>query len=204
MKIDHILSIPPYISTSWKHVTSLHLEEQSLIITLESGKHITVPGLEGELMEAIFAAHRRYLEKQEKVPLPTGHFSLELFAIDNELPQLPAEVLDKIGQLAQTMGIDDSSFLPHPEADCNCMRCQIAHTLQQTVLSQKAAAEEEEIVSDADLQFSSWRISQQQENLYLVINPLEDAEQYQVHLSNPIGCTCGEKHCEHIRAVLNT
>ncbi len=75
MKINSkILSIPPYISTSWKNIASLHIETQQpmliLVVTLLSGVRIEVPDLESTMMEAIFAAHTRFLEQEEKVRPP--------------------------------------------------------------------------------------------------------------------------------------
>ena len=40
--------------------------------------------------------------------------------------------------------------------------------------------------------------------LIVVTNPLDANEHYNVFLGDPIGCTCGQKNCEHIRAVLNS
>ncbi len=242
MKISpKILSIPPYISTSWKNIASLHLENQSeedvLIITLHSGARIEVPQLESSLIETIFAAHIHYLELEEKavvskpsskapLNLPngnTGHFSLEFLALSNpatdfngfsalehdpsqsDSPKLPEDILDKIGQIALSMGIEDPAAFPQPEEHCNCMRCQIAQAIQSSIHPKEEPQEEpEEIVSDEDLKFTTWNVFQKEDNLYLVTNPLENTEQYQVHLSNPIGCTCGHHQCEHVRAVLNT
>ena len=62
----------------------------------------------------------------------------------------------------------------------------------------------EEIVSDEDLAFRDWEIKQTTDEKYQVTNPLDANEQYNVFLGNPLGCTCGEKNCEHIRAVLST
>ena len=243
MKISpQILSIPPYISTSWKNIASLHLENQSgedvLVITLHSGARIEVPQLEVSLIETIFLAHIQYLELEEKpvvnkpvskvpfgAPPSMGHFSLELLALDGSAadlngfsalahdpaqansPKLPGDILSKISQIAQSMGIDDPQAFPAPESNCNCMRCQIAEAIQNSIrpkIEEVAQEETEEIVSDEELKFNTWNISQKEDKLYIVTNPLENTEQYQVHLGNPIGCTCGHDHCEHIRAVLNT
>jgi len=244
MKISpKILSIPPYISTSWKNIASLHLENQSnedvLIITLHSGARIEIPRLEPSLIETLFVAHIHYLELEEKsvvnksssktpYSLPAkkeGHFSLEFFALDNppadlnefsallhdpsqaNSPKLPEDILEKIAQIARAMGMDDPSAFPPPEENCHCMRCQIAEAIQNTLRPKEEIASEgepEELISDADLQFSTWRVSQKEEKLYIVTNPLENTEEYQVHLGDPIGCTCGHDRCEHIRAVLNT
>ena len=62
----------------------------------------------------------------------------------------------------------------------------------------------EEIVSDEELRFKTWEISQTNDKLYLVSNPIDANEHYSVYLGEPVGCTCGEKHCDHIRAVLSS
>ena len=63
---------------------------------------------------------------------------------------------------------------------------------------------QEEEVSREDLQFREWDIEQTSEKVYVVTNPLDKEEKYQIHLGKPIGCTCGSAHCDHIRAVLES
>ncbi len=234
MNINHkILSIPPYISTSWKNIASLHLEPHAagdvLIVTLLSGAKIEVPHLDPQLIKPIFTAHAHYLELEEKVaqtksspkfpsigeqfviklPLPSQIAELEGFPSllhhDPEQanhPDLPQEVLEKISEITRAMGVQDKEALPKAEEHCNCMRCQIARSMQKG--AGELVIQEEEIVSDADLTFKTWDVSQEEERMYLVTNPLETKEQYHVHLGNPIGCTCGQTHCEHIHAVLKS
>jgi hypothetical protein len=239
MKITpQILSIPPYISASWKNIASLHVEDQHLslllIVTLLSGARIEVPHLEPPMIEVIFAAHARFLEQDEKpvpfkvpprapfnfatgneqvlsmeIPFKNGLADMEGFGTllqhnpeQANSPDLPGDVLEKITLLSRSMGIDDPAAVPKPEPHCNCMRCQIARAMQAGVDSEKE--EPEEVVSDEDLKFRTWDVAPANDKLYIVTNPLEGKEQYNVYLGDPIGCTCGESHCEHIRAVLNT
>ena len=61
----------------------------------------------------------------------------------------------------------------------------------------------EEVTID-DLRFREWDIKQTGDKLYTVANPLHAEEHYTVFLGSPIGCTCGEQNCQHIRAVLNS
>ena len=243
MKINtKILSIPPYISTSWKNISSLHVENQSsmlvLIVTLISGVRIEIPHLQSAALEEIFATHARTMEQEEKpaqskLPLktpfsfPGGHEQiLSLgFPIRNGLtnieslgsllqhnpdqansPDMPPDILQKIAQLSKTLGIEDPNAIPKPEPHCNCMHCQIAKALQVGLGNeeQEKKEDEEEIVSDEELKFRTWDVAQAGEKLYIVTNPIDDKEHYNVYLGQPIGCTCGEAHCEHIRAVLNT
>jgi hypothetical protein len=234
MNINHkILSIPPYISTSWKNIASLHLEPHSagdvLIITLLSGAKIEVPHLAPQLIEPIFTAHAHYLELEEKMiqtkssskipsigeqfviklPLPSQIAELEGFPTllhhnpeQANHPDLPHEVLEKISEITHSMGVEDPEALPKPEDNCNCMRCQIARSMQKGAGT--IQEEPEEIVSDADLTFKTWDVCQKEDRVYLVTNPLETKEQYQVHLGDPVGCTCGHTRCEHIHAVLKS
>lgn len=247
MKINsQVLSIPPYISTAWKNIASLHVENQHssliLVVTLLNGVRIEVPNLEQPMLEAIFAAHERHLELDDKAaqtkPIPRAPInfpvaseqqliSLELPIRGGSLgiegmgtllqhnpeqadhPDLPAEVLDKIAQLSKSMGLTDPQTMPKPEPHCNCMRCQIARAMlagasQEDADAQNSHAEHEEIVTDEELTFKTWDIAQTNDKLYVVTNPLDDKEQYNVYLGEPIGCTCGKNQCEHIRAVLKT
>ena len=100
--------------------------------------------------------------------------------------------------------------MPAAEPHCNCMYCQIARAFsdKESLVDQDTVNPEiEEAVSDVELTFrEDWIINPESsnKNLYLVINPSDEAEKYTVFLGKPIGCTCGEKNCEHIRAVLNS
>lgn len=239
MKLNaKILSIPPYISTSWKNIASLHVENHSgliLVVTLLSGVRIEVPDLEPTIIESIFAAHAHYLEQEEKTALvqpktpirtPLGFLGqdqmLSFEILKNGLggmeqfgtllqhnpeqadsPDLPSDILQKIASLSKNLKINDPDSVPKPEPHCNCLRCQIARALQ-TGLTGGAAENEEELVTDEDLKFKTWDIVQTGDKLYAVTNPLDAKEHYSVFLGEPIGCTCGENHCVHVQAVLNT
>lgn len=66
MKINKkILNLPPYISTSWANVESLHMEHTSLIISLCSGESVSIPEIKPELLEAIFEAHAAFIEAED-------------------------------------------------------------------------------------------------------------------------------------------
>src|ERR1700722_19429502 len=76
MKINEkILSLPPYISTSWKNIVSLQVENKPsglvLAIELVTGSRIEVPHLDRPTLEKIFVAHAQFLEHesgQKKAP----------------------------------------------------------------------------------------------------------------------------------------
>jgi hypothetical protein len=246
MKITStILSIPPYISTSWKNITSLHVEMQGssplLIATLVNGNQITIPHLDPALIESIFAAHSKYLEleqnslsnifpsnKRPTNPFPSSEKGATTLSVpmefpfnpenmgavlqhnpeDADAPDLPPPLLDKIASLSKTVGIADPNTIPKPEPHCNCNYCQIAKALhagfEEPATPDSLTDESEEAVSEEDLTFRSWDINQTSEKLFIVQNPLDSKEHYSVYLGEPVGCTCGQKHCEHIRAVLNS
>lgn len=218
MKITpNILSIPPYLSTSWDNILSMHAQKQDaalqLTVILKDGTKTAVPNLDEASVRAIFEAHTHYAENPKNqpetslmsFPLKLDGSLVEHFASSLQhnqelanLPPLPEEVLKKITAFAQSMGTEDFSALSKPEPHCNCVYCQVARAL--TGLEE----EEEELVLDEDLRFKEWEIEQTSEKLYSLTNPLDTAEHYNVFLGNPIGCTCGKKNCEHIRAVLST
>jgi hypothetical protein len=246
MRINHkILSVPPYISTSWKNITSLHCEYKDsmlvLIVGLNNGSRIEIPHLESPVIEAIFAAHSKFLEQEHagipqktppapqstpQTPVPNnsplsglgipllqiGAAGIENFGSvlqhNPELsnaPDLPKEMLNKIASISKAVGIDDPNLIPKPEPHCNCFHCQISRAIQSSNDEEQISAEpEEEVVSDEDLKFRLWDVAQTSDQLFLVSNPMDSKEHYSVFLGEPIGCTCGEKNCEHIRAVLNS
>ena len=234
MKINHIiLNIPPFISTSWKNIISLHVEDSKLVILLKTKDKIVIPNLEGKILEQIFAAHSKFIEEEAKpnnipnqfnnnpfsgmksIPAmkigPSGIESLSGALAHNpeqkNAPDLPPEMIEKITAISKVIGVEDKNAMPKPEPHCNCFHCQIAKALQKTSGNENFPnnlVSEEDIVSEEDLKFRSWDIKQVGENLYTVVNPLDLKEQYNVFLGKPIGCTCGEKNCEHLRAVLNS
>jgi hypothetical protein len=120
----------------------------------------------------------------------------------SNMPDLPQEILNKIKSLSQFLSKEDAEFLPKAEPHCNCMHCQLARAISSE--KESNAIEEEEVISEEDLRFRSWDIEQSGDKLYTVKNPLDHQEQYNVYLGDPIGCTCGQKNCEHLKAVLNT
>jgi len=114
-------------------------------------------------------------------------------------PDMPPEVLEKASEMAKlVMGGDLGSF-PKPEPHCNCMHCQLARAIHDISKIEKI---EEEPVSDKDLTFRTWDIKESGEKMFIVTNPLDPKEQYTVYLGKPVGCTCGQSDCEHIKAVL--
>lgn len=244
MKITRqILSIPPYISTAWDNISSLHILQDSvtlaktLVISLKNSTTVSIPHLTDTLLQDIFKMHEESMEKQTPAPTPqfknqhpfsNGNSNVLTFGLPLNLsdvesmeglgnffqhsieqaqsPDLPPEMLQKITSVSKMMGLDKhAEQLPKAEPHCNCPHCQIARALHQTPAKENSSIkQEEEIVSDADLTFRDWDIKEIGKNLYEVTSPLEPTQRYQVFLDTPIGCTCGEKNCEHIKAVLSS
>lgn len=64
MKINNkILSIPPHISTSWKNVRAIHTRGNIVIVHLNDGETINIPGLSPEIIQHIFASHASFIEE---------------------------------------------------------------------------------------------------------------------------------------------
>lgn len=230
MRINpRILSIPPYISTSWKNVASLHVVDHALVITLTNGSRLEVPNLEPPILQIIFTTHAKYMEQELAVrPMMPQLLSEQLFTLEfplkfgdgrdpfggalqhnpeqANLPNLPKELLNKISSLTKPLGISDPDALPQPEPHCNCPHCQILKSMhgafEEAAIDVQPQAEE--LVSAEDLTFRDWEIQQTADKLFLVTNPLDTKEHYSVFLGEPLGCTCGQKHCDHIRAVLKS
>jgi hypothetical protein len=64
---EKMLIIPPYISTNWSRVGSLHMEGATLVITLNEGSTVHIPGLDQEILNSIFHHHSQFLEKSETI-----------------------------------------------------------------------------------------------------------------------------------------
>jgi hypothetical protein len=217
---DKVLSLPPYISTSWKNIVSLRVENRSfghvLLIELITGSKVEIPNLDPQLLEAIFSAHARFIEQEGQlakaaalqsfsfpIPIPLEGLAstLQHNPEQADTPPLPPEILDKLTSLKGTLPLD-LPLLPKSEPHCNCPYCQIVRALSQQEEAPPPPVEES--VSDEDLKFRTWDIKLEDEKLYSVSNPLDPKEHYHVFLGDPLGCTCGNKNCEHIQAVLRT
>lgn len=237
-----ILSIPPYISTSWKNINIVHVKEidgQSvLVVVLHNGTIIEIPNLDAELITQVFTTHLTHVEQDPKEPqiesfkqydprkdsnmaplsfgIPfqmsggEGMENVSSFLQHNsqqsDAPQMPPEVIEKITSITKALGMDmEQMNIPKAEPHCNCPYCQIAraiHDGNETLTTENEVIEEE--ISEDDLRFRDWDITQEGDKIYIVTNPLNTNEHYQVFLGTPIGCTCGQKNCEHVRTVLNS
>lgn len=217
---DKILSLPPYISTSWKNIVSIHVETRPyghvLLIELVTGSKVEVPNLDAKLMEKIFSMHALVLEKEGN-PIATQTFAIPLpFPIEGltptlqhnpeqaDTPPLPPEILEKIQSLKGILP-EDLTSMQKAEPHCNCPYCQITRAITGSLLEAETSPPQiEEEVTAADLTFRDWDIQQENDQIYSVTNPLDKKEHYNVFLGDPVGCTCGSKNCEHIQAVLRS
>lgn len=137
--------------------------------------------------------------------LPGGIEGIEMAFQHNpsnaHVPDVPPEVLEKILGMTKLMNSNDLGEFPRPEPHCNCMHCQIARAIHG-IEKKSDVPEIEEPVMDEELTFKSWDIEQNGEKLFTVSDPLNPKEKYSVYLGSPLGCTCGQQNCEHIKAVL--
>ena len=219
MKVtDKMLSLPPYISTSWKNIISLQVDSRPygpvLVIELMTGNKVEVPNLDVKTIEKIFSTHAEVMDQEansSKTALQSFAFPLPIIEgipslLQHNLeqantPPLPPEMLEKITLMTKGLIPDDLTNLPKPEPHCNCPHCQIMRALSGTT---EIPPSIEEDVSDEDLKFRTWDIKQEGEKLFSVTNPLDQKEHYTVFLGEPIGCTCGNNNCVHIQTVLRS
>lgn len=205
-----------------------------LVLHLSNGKVVKIPHLDSSIIDIAFAAHMRYLESakpQEAQARHSGGIIQTLFGLSpdqlsafpfkigignaeglemafqhnpsqSNAPLLPPEIIEKIASIAKTLTNGDLSGFPKPEPHCNCMHCQVARAIHH--LSSTESQGDEELITEEDLCFRTWEVRQVGEKLYMATNPLDPREQYNVYLGSPVGCTCGQAHCEHIKAVLSS
>lgn len=228
---DKFFSFPPFLSTAWAHVTALSINRQgNIAVHMNSGESISLPELSQEEMELIYRAHANFLENQvlnepifrhKKLPpsikermesdFPVRFSFGTLDGIGSAMqhnpaqknaPNLPEEMLSKITEVSRILAPDDPDLIPKAEPHCNCYHCQIARAL--TLSHEQVIENHIEDVPIEELQFNQWQITETGDNQFNVINKLDELENYNVHLGNPIGCTCGKSNCEHILAVLKS
>ncbi|MCH9620620.1 MAG: hypothetical protein S4CHLAM20_00200 [Chlamydiia bacterium] len=225
MKInEQILSIPPYISTSWDNVASLHINTSGeLEVNMHDGSKIKILNLSADVIEKIFDCHAKSIEEspekliQDSLGLNLGNSGMVLSGMENftgmmqhdpnqsDAPNLPNEILDKIKEMGKVIGIDAETFnIPEGEPHCNCPYCQISRAIHGVDSEERLDEMSDEEVSKEELTFREWDINQKNEKLYEVSNPFNQNEKYSVYLGDPIGCTCGKNNCEHILAVLKS
>jgi hypothetical protein len=200
-----LLSIPPFISTSWKDVELLLSDGQhTLNIYLKNGTLVKISHLLKEQLDLIFNVHQEILLTQAQdlaAPLIDPlffQFSGPFLEHDPELSDanpLPDEVKARLQSLLEGLPKIDSAKLPQPILGCNCPHCQL-----MTLIN--VPKNEEEYVDDEELKFASWDVNQLSDHLFKLTHPYDETDIYYVSLESPISCTCGEKNCEHIEHIL--
>lgn len=210
------LSISPYISTTWGNISAIYTEKGSssfdiLVVVLKDQSKVEIPGLGPEILQEIFDSHSKFVSTEglfskgswmdSPFTLSTviregmGELSFQQEPHQKDLPPLPVEALRKFLSIAKVFGFEEASVAP--KENCECIFCQMARAADHD----QGKLEE---VSDEDLRFKDWEIQQTDQKLYRVTHPLDQNEYYDVFLGDPIGCTCGSKSCEHIKAVLSS
>jgi hypothetical protein len=225
-----ILSLPPYISTSWSNIKTLRVEGTVLNIDISNGETIRIPDLSPELIESIFNGHAAFAEQSHEAgPGRSNAVSQSLFGNEDmsfrfgfsgidglgtalqhnpsqmNAPDIPPEVLEKIAAIAKVIAPADADVIPKAEPHCNCMHCQISRAIHKELDAnevQEPEAVSDEEIKEEDLTFCQWDIEQSGQDLFTVSNRLDSHEKYSVYLGHPVGCTCGKENCEHIVAVL--
>ena len=228
---NKVLCLPPYLSTSWKMVSSIQVIKEGdspiLKIILTDGHSAQIPNVPREVIDHIFACHATHLEEADgnlsqlsskegnflDIPLQFGTNGFQGFGPlqhnpeQANAPDMPPELLNKISQVTEAfsgaLGIEAAPvILPEAQPNCNCVHCQIVRAMKGQ--AKEEPLELEEAVSEEDLKFKEFDVEEKGEKLYQVTNPLDQTESFQVFLGSPIGCTCGKQNCDHIKAVLNS
>ncbi|MCB1118544.1 MAG: hypothetical protein KDK65_01145 [Chlamydiia bacterium] len=227
-QFEKFFNLPPHLVTQWDDIKALYIKDNTLHVALHEGETILIPHLNQEMVEQIFIAYGKHMNEEAeqshslleaiKLPFPGGFFGAEIgidlpFKVSEgfqsivhhdpkgtKAPDLPKELLDKLSRMAQMMLAHNPQAFSKAEADCNCFHCQIARELVQQTL-------DAEDVHEEDLHFApEWDVTpiDHDEKRYRVASRLNPDQSYQVHLGNPIGCTCGKNNCEHIIAALKS
>ncbi len=122
-----------------------------------------------------------------------------------ELPPLPQDMAERMKVLSNIIPKEDLEAMNPPIEGCNCLYCQIQRIIRnESSKTFETSPHEEDAVDDKELEFSEWQVTSIGDKLYSVVNKLDTNEEYRVFLGEPMGCTCGRPHCEHIVAVLRS
>lgn len=223
---DKVVSIPPYLSTSWSAVAHIRSVGDRLVFTMKDGEAVSIPGFTDGLKKQVFDCHIHFLEGELRLP-PKNMMMMPMPPVDilkinlqnpdfanmmqhngdqRNMPPMPPDVLDKITKMLKVIGPNDPEMFPKAEPHCNCPYCQIARILhdmkpEEAVIEQAPA---EEVVTDEELTFSQYLIESAGEKLFHVTDKLFPTEKFTVFLGEPVGCTCGKSGCEHLIAVLKS
>jgi hypothetical protein len=124
-----------------------------------------------------------------------------------DAPDIPAEILKKIGAIVKIVASDEAVPGPSAVQNCNCPHCQITRAITGDTLQDEDFnfLESTGITQEANQEVSNepWHIQQTGENLFKVVDR-SNLTEFNVFLGHPVGCTCGKEGCEHILAVLKS
>ena len=140
------------------------------------------------------------------IGMPQGNIGmLHHMSEHSRTPDLPKEILAKIASVVRALGPLNEEVNPKAEPHCNCMYCQVMREVQGGNRSKElsGAVTAEEVVEEKDLHFEQWTIQEMGTHLYTVTNKLNHQESYSVSLDSAT-CSCGERHCEHLKAALRS
>ena len=196
---------------------------------LKDGTECSIPNLSQEIIDQIFSHH---IESVESAPAPKEDISvvigtgfkdivgmlsklgaspsgslgkmLEHDPDNADLPDLPTEMIEKIQIMLSVIPKEDLMEMPEAVPGCNCMYCQINRLLHQEEGDHTQIVDEGEPVEETELEFTEWLVENVEDKIFKVTNKLDPHEEYRVFLGDPVGCTCGKPHCEHILAVLRS
>lgn len=77
---DKVVSIPPYLSTSWNAVAHIRTIGDRLVFTMKDGESVSIPGFSDALIKQVFESHIHYLEGDLfKAPKKENMVNLKLF-----------------------------------------------------------------------------------------------------------------------------
>jgi hypothetical protein len=229
---EKLISIPPYVSTTWAQVSALQTIDNQLHILLKGGQKVVIPDLTAEQIDEIFKHHTAFLERgisnlppltdlksfQNILPpfIPESSIQIALGGTDglnplqhspnnSDMPELPEEVVSKLASIIQLLipPQERSQVLGVAESHCNCMHCQVVRHIAPTSDVDSPLAPAEEVKAE-EISFCEWRVADLGENQFKVSHRLFPNDSYQVFLGQPVGCTCGKSGCEHILAALRS
>lgn len=202
---NKLLSIPPFISTSWRDVELLLSDGQhTLNIYLKNGTLVKISHLLKDQLDLIFKVHQDVLLNQNTDKKPPFldplmvQFSGQILEHDPELfdfQPLPDDMLGKLKALSSALPKPDKDRMPQIHPGCRCPHCQI-----MTVILEEQ--DNDDLVDDSDLTFATWLQEELTDHDFLITHPYNKEETYLVTLGEKVCCSCGQMPCEHIEHVL--
>jgi hypothetical protein len=175
MKInENILSLPPYISTTWQNISAIYSnQEHEIEIHLVSGTVVKIPLQDKKIIDLIFFYHSQSLENKESKPkvqkakaqIHTEKEAIEIplpfpFPLDgmipfgqvlqhqpeqSNMPEIPNEILSKVASFAKTINQETGQVLfPDTQPHCNCFYCQIGRAVNAETIASPEVQKVEE------------------------------------------------------------